>query len=387
MNSTLGIYGLFDKFQGYYHNDFINQNASASFWLDGKHKYTIEEEKISRNKRDFIIDNSIDYVLEEYNKDNIKEICFVNNNYSKEVLKQNYKIIKNNFPKSNVYLFDHILCHVYSSFYTSKFSESIVLIDEAFGKERNFLCSIDNKINKINKNKDFICEISYANFIISLLVYCNRYSFYDIKNKSDFLLEHRSKIDEMNELSFYQCEKLYNIDNKEEDLKKIKKLKDLFYFEDKSSIQCYINSPYNKIIMDNVIDARTNKILYRELFDDINEYSVMYWLNNQYTYFFIEILKRIKNKYGFENLCINGDIIKNYRCLNLVLESNVFENIHCFPTKNDRDLSFGAVFAKNISNKDFDFLSFSKRTGKKYTDTKIEDIIENENKNKKDQKR
>ena len=134
---VLGIYGSIG-FDGSLRESYIH-DASATFFIDGEHICSVQEERLSGLKYDGRYpEKSIDYVLGEIPKEEVDLVIFVDiglENWVKEHMFEGkpHKFLQEVFPNADVGHISHHQAHAYSSIFSQESNEGVCIVIDGGG--------------------------------------------------------------------------------------------------------------------------------------------------------------------------------------------------------------------------------------------------------------
>ena len=354
----LGIYGAcWDVEKQWIHS------AGASFWVDGSHKCTIEEERLSRIKHDGRWPwRSIEYVTEGEKPDIVVYVKSIHFDQFEEAIR---KKIELEFPKT-IYMFvDHHMAHVSAAVYTSGFEEcSIFSLDGAGnGFKLDATASYDGEEFSLVENG------MYGQFDkngIRILYH----SLMGIRDKPTF---------NMGQVYNTISQHIYSKMKPEE----VKKIKNPFIFMETApgkimGLAGYGDRSKIKETLFYIVDFYFPAPIINpdiDIYDLIKKYKpedVAAWLQNEFEEAYVMMFDNLPRK---DNLCISGGCGLNVLANRRLIDEKLFDDVHVFPATNDEGLCFGGAMIAVDQHEDFRQIDDICYLGKTYSDEDIEDAI------------
>lgn len=364
MAKILGLYGCL----GWQPEYAWLHSAGASLWIDGTHKTSISEERLSREKYDGNYpDRSISYVLEANNltREEVDIVCYAKNIHANNYEDATLSILKNEFPNSDIKSCDHHEAHSKAAFYTSPFEESFIITLDGAGNSfptgyETGALAIGNKSNKninvlyhaINgNNEDKVFNLAQIYNNVSRLVYQKMNPRYVPDNDYLFMESAPGKIMGLAGYGDYKnlvdnIDPLFVVDNND------------FYFP---------------VIRDN------NYEIYQDQLAKYRPEDIAAWLQHQFEKVLCDYFTLLREQYpNIDKLCIGGGCGLNVLLNSKLIEEKIFSNVHIFPASNDSGLCYGAAVSEVIKNeKKFDYNGCLGMLGKEYTEEEIYEAIKN----------
>jgi len=240
------------------------------------------------------------------------------------------KIGEINFKKTKLLFTEHHLAHAASTFYTSPYHESAIVIIDGVGEwATTSICyGINNKIEVIKEIRfPHSLGLLYSSFTYFLGFKVNS-AEYKVMGLAPYLSAKNELV-----LKFYHI---------------IKDKLIVLYDDGSYALQMsYFSYPYSlKMIKDKMWEELFG-IKKRNEEDDLsNEHVALATALQLITEeIFIRICEDAKNLSGSKNICLSGGVALNCVANSKLMESNLFENIYIQPAAGDAGAALGAALA------------------------------------------
>ncbi len=343
---------------------YANHDSGASILKVDKSKnivdyVAISEERLIRKKYPYSFPiHSINYCMEYFNLKKLSEIDFIISDWIriKKWLRSgpayNYQLFdyikeKLNFDKNKIIQIDHHLAHAASTYYSSGYKESAILIVDGNGSDcetNSFFYGKNNKISLLDKSKNHGIGSVYTAITknvlnlgdsgegktMGLAPYGKPNSKINIKHSLNGV--HTNFSDFMRRIPY-------------------------------SDVLNHANENYRPEVMKISYPKATKKNIMKKIFCDW-----AYAVQDLTEKVFLHLGKELYKLKKIENICLAGGVALNSVANNVLLKKTKFKNMFVFPACSDSGIPFGLVLwgyhniIKGIKRVKFD----NAYTGKKY---------------------
>jgi carbamoyltransferase len=298
----------------------LSHNASCAIIENGKLIFFIEEERLSKIKKDISIKKIIKNLKNQYFDYIVYTGFDINNgviNYYEKLLKN--LLIENNINYKELILNQHHhQTHAYSSFYNSGFNEAICLVIDNGGISLNkeeielgqeilsiFKIDTNNKLSDILK----ICSNEKGNFL----------------NFKDFLLS-------VPTISLAGMYELFKV------ILNVKEPGAVMGYSCYGKKDKIINKPF---IFENNYFISNSKFIYEVINENKNKEDICYAIQNQITEIILYYIDYIYKKFPNYNICLSGGLFQNCMINYEIIKK--YKNIFVDPISHDGGTSIGAA--------------------------------------------
>ena len=340
--------------------------------IDNSIKYVcISEERLIRKKYPYTFPiHSINYCMEYFKIKNLNRIDLMISDWNKVKKWQrsgpsyNYSMFdyikeKFKFDEKKIIQIDHHLAHAASTYYTSNFKESAILIVDGQGSDletTTYYHGVKNKITKIENYREYGIGSAYA-AVTSRILNLGTGGEGKTMGLAPYGEKHKGKI----KIKF----KLDGIKTDFSQFMKRQPFQDVLNQIDKKYISNPIKEKHKLCKNKNYLNPYFSGIAY-----DIQDASekIMVHLGK-------DIQKKIKSK----NLCLAGGVALNSVANKKLYDATNFKKMFVFPACSDAGLPFGLALwgavNKYCKNKKFKINFDNAYTGKNYSNLEINNLL------------
>lgn len=364
----------------------IGHDKGAVLISDGKVLIGISEERLSRIKHDMAYCSkipilSIEYCLSQYGLEYSDVDMYVYTTTSIEDDTEKKFVELTGLDGDRLVYIPHHLAHAFSSFYSSGFEESVVIVADAMGSVLSQKNKTKDWYNSKNINQDPNVDMaegySIYNFVSPFIVneVYKKWIEYPIPDYGDGQISIGYAYIRGSKQLVYDEKNRYWSAGK---LMGLASYADPDYVSEYKSN--YIYKDNDMVIPTSIINPEIN---HNSDFSSKANTAGLYQRNQEESC--LHLAKIAKNLTGAKNLCVSGGSFLNCNTNELLLKSGLYENYYFLPSSDDTGIPLGCAwygfFSKNGYDKDKDkdkVLSYlSPYLGKHYSELEILDSILN----------
>jgi carbamoyltransferase len=339
---------------------------------DNSIKYVcISEERLIRKKYPYTFPiHSIDYCMEYFKIKNLNRIDLLISDWNKVKKWQrsgpsyNYSMFdyvkeKFKFDEKKIIQINHHLAHAASTYYTSNFKESAILIVDGQGSDletTTYYHGVKNKITKIENYREYGIGSAYS-AVTSRILNLGTGGEGKTMGLAPYGEKHKGKI----KIKF----KLDGIKTDFSQFMKRQPFQDVLNQIDKK----YISNPIKE----------KHKLCKNK--NHLNPYfsGIAYDIQNASEKIMVHLGKDIQKKIKSENLCLAGGVALNSVANKKLYDAANFKKMFVFPACSDAGIPFGLALwgavNKYCKNKKFKINFDNAYTGKNYSNLEINNLL------------
>lgn len=355
---------------GHTEKGMILNDGGACLIDDGK-IFAIAEERITKQKYAGGFEASIDYCLEAAKiSKNLIDVVAVSS--CCESPRKNISKLQDIFPNAKVIVVpSHHLSHAYSTYYTSKFDEALIMVLDNEGNIINDLGNDNYFDNELEKMSYYIGRDNHIQLLERDAVEPNSIGVGEAYRFFTHYIGFPSYVYAGKTMGLAP----YGTDN----FKDVK----IFGYEN-DSIKCYMKQSYNNpnkevkrfFKEEYNIDLPDPRLPIDE-FDQVYK-DLAYHIQNQLEQVVVEKVKSLVKRTGIKKLCLAGGVALNSVMNGRILTETDVEEIYIVPAAGDTGQCLGnALYAYHHELKVNDRIPFENAyLGKEYSELEIREAVE-----------